>query len=198
MTKREKIKVFLAATQNSTVIERGFKTILEQIPDDLLPGMPELKQKYIAKFDEISANALEDQVTLYDTVMSEAAIDKAIDFYGSKEGQEVIAAGPKINQGLMELAGKATGALTKELFQDLMKLELSEEEMESIGFVRVDMDELEEMIESLNPEAVTMVDPDGITTYDPKNKPKPQKPIKTDDDEVSESDFDKLKDWLGN
>ncbi len=138
MTKREKIKILLKATQDANEIETGFKELIESLPDDLLPGLKEIKAKFIDRFDGIYAAALEDQIDLYDKLISEQAIDASVAFYASPEGQELIKAMPAVNKGLSDSLFNMNTKLAQEMLQELIQLDLPDDVMSGMGFIKMD------------------------------------------------------------
>lgn len=126
--------------------ESGFKNLIGSLPDDKIPRLGKVKRKFIKRFDEITTDTLNKQIELYDKLLSEDAIDASIHFYSTKEGQEIVAALPKINEGLSKLTFEFTNTLAKEFITELLELEPTEEEMAQIGFTKlsVGLDELDE------------------------------------------------------
>lgn len=144
MTKREKIKILLKATQDAHEIETGFKELIDSLPDDLLPGLHEIKKKFVARFDEIYASAIEAQIDLYDKLISEPAIDASVAFYASPEGQELIKAIPAVNKGLSDSLFNMNTKIAQEMLQELLQLDLPDDVMSGMGFVKMNPGEFPE------------------------------------------------------
>ncbi len=183
MNKKEKIKLLLQMTNMGRSIERGFRTLVEDMPDDLFPQLGEIKKRFLAKFDEIYEESLGKQVELFDSLLSETAVDGSLAFYGSPAGLEVIDSLPKINEGLSELSGELAASMAKDLIEELLKLEPSDEQMESMGFVKLDHDDPMGDMERRF----------GKSSFKPKKKFK----FKVNDDDIDDDEFDRFaNDWL--
>lgn len=180
MTKKEKIKLLIVTTKSSAAIEEGFRALIDAMPN-VIPGLEKVKKEFADKFDKLWEVGVEDMVTLYDQLISEEAIDAAVAFYSSAGGQELLAAAPKIDKGLMELGRRRTATLSKELIESLLALDLSEDQMEDLGFIKVAPEELE-----------------ALQNYmaTPEAEQPPKINIDVDPTEITESDLDNLGKWL--
>lgn len=204
MTKREKIRVLLTLTQNSEVVDQGYRKLIMSMPENLIPNFSVIKQKLIARFDSLMEKVMQDQVDAHDKFLSEAAIDGAIEYYLGPAGKEILAARPKIDEELVKKCSYTTAELSKEIIDEILSLGCSEDDLNTImkgmGFVRVDPDSIMESMGPLLENILGNVDfeDDGPEFPTSTEEPKPKKtPIEVDDKFVSEDEFDKFsRDWL--
>ena len=167
-------------------MEKGFKEMINAIPGDLIPGLEQIKQKFISKFAEISNSALDQQVDLYDQLFSEEVIDASTAFFASPEGQQIIAALPKLAQGMADQCSATVNKLMQEMIKDLIDMDLTEEQMESMGFFKIPTDEIEGFLSELLPKRAPIED------ETPPSKPS----IKVEEDVTAESLDEFAKRWL--
>ncbi len=181
MEKREKIKLLLQLTNMGRNVELGFRSLIEGMRDDTLPELKEIKEKFLTRFDAIFAEVIPKQVELFDSLLSEAAIDASIAFYSSPAGQEVVKTLPQINEGLSDLSMDLSASMAQELITELLKLEPSDDQMESMGFVKLP----------------GHPDFEG-SGYVKKYKFKKKLKFKADDnDDIDDDEFDRFaNDWL--
>lgn len=141
MNKIDKIKLLLQTTNLNRRQEGRFKGLLAALPVDLVPKLGTIKAKFLKKIDGFTENAIDRQVELYDKLLSEAAIEASLLFYSSKEGQEVVNKLPAINEGLSALTIEFTTRVMSELFEEIKGANLTDEELETIGMLRIPMPE---------------------------------------------------------
>ena len=125
MDKADKIKLLIEFTSVSTDLQSAFKTKVDELPiygeeEDIL----KLKDKVLDKINKKYEQFTEKQVSVYDKLLSEEALDASIEFYTSETGQEILAAMPKINEALTKLGME----LSKQIMSELSDLIDSKDE----------------------------------------------------------------------
>lgn len=121
--------------------------MLAAMPTDEIPRLAGLKTKFIERYDELMKRTFEEQVDLYDKILSEDAIDASNLFYSSTEGQEIISKLPRLTEGLTKITASLTGALLKDFLTELLELNPTDDEMLKIGMTKFSIDEIEDLDE---------------------------------------------------
>jgi hypothetical protein len=199
MTKLEKIKLIIESAQGGFNIEESFINLITTLPDNEIPVLKKLKERYLNNLDELFKESREALVAMYDKFLSEEAIDAAIAFFATPEGAQFLAAMPKINDALTEHSSKYTMLLTQKVLQDLFDAELSEDDLKRLGIVKIGTGPLGTVGDTIPPELIDLLMGtinDAVNSTEPE-EPK-QRPIKVDNsDEVTEDDFAKFAEkWL--
>jgi hypothetical protein len=125
MDKADKIKLLIEFTSVSTDLQSAFRTKVDELPiygeeEDIL----RLKDRVLDKINKKYEQFTEKQVSVYDKLLSEEALDASIEFYTSETGQEILAAMPKINEALTKLGIE----LSKQIMSELSDLIDSKDE----------------------------------------------------------------------
>jgi hypothetical protein len=125
MDKADKIKLLIEFTSISTDLQSAFRTKVDELPiygeeEDIL----RLKDRVLDKINKKYEQFTEKQVSVYDKLLSEEALDASIEFYTSETGQEILAAMPKIYEALTKLGIE----LSKQIMSELSDLIDSKDE----------------------------------------------------------------------
>lgn len=126
MTKREKIKLLLRINNASLDFEN--MTRPELMPDSLKddPFMKQFREFYLSKLKEQQADLLEQQVDIYDSHLSEDALDTALTYYQTKGGVEFAANTKKINFALAELSATISNRIIDRFHTEALKTSIDE------------------------------------------------------------------------
>lgn len=126
MNKADKIRLLIEFTNVSTDLQNSFKTKIDALTIfDGEADADQLKDTLLQKINQKYEKFLDKQIAIYDSFLSEEALDSSIEFYTSEVGQEILNAMPKINESLTNLGMQ----LSKEIMFELTDMmDLPEEE----------------------------------------------------------------------